>query len=553
MAKESQISARIDEDDPETILASLSAKAPDIEVRDCIRCYKHKNTYKNNKSSMTAVYKAILERTALYLKVEIADMKKNDIIHEIICRIQNLLPDTCRVCEQSYTTNIDDPAYLPCEVCGQEVHRECFEKLIGSPTASLPPGINPHNIPGIHFFCKECEDEISSLLDNKKVFQSSKKDKMGATSNGKSKKPKETRAQEESQNPGQISSDGANTHVFTPQASGGDLSTQSPICDVPTSIGNEIVVEEIIHSSQIAGSSSTPDEPTSIEATSTNDGSSSAKAIQIPPKSLQDNTTVVLQDNITVVPEITVNTAPKKVSEKTCTYYKQNTCRYGVKGTGCPFKHPERCQKLLKHGTAQPTGCNKGKKCELFHPKICPTSITKRECFDPRCHLSHIKGTNRNPKLQTKKPSGSTPSATLLMESVPSNPVTVTETGKGTSTGSANIPTISKDNASAGTGQESVQSNSSFLEFARLIKEELMQAIDLKIALAISNIQIPQPQYKAVPAQPQAQTNPVYPNLLHQLSQMGYLAPQIPYYYPPSPPMPHPQMPHQAAQAQTTC
>ena len=63
----------------------------------------------------------------------------------------------------------------------------------------------------------------------------------------------------------------------------------------------------------------------------------------------------------------------------------------------------------MKHGTKNDKGCNLGKKCTDFHPKMCPMSISKFECFDAKCNLCHVKGTKRKrdthppPKSKTKK------------------------------------------------------------------------------------------------------------------------------------------------------
>ena len=38
-------------------------------------------------------------------------------------------------------------------------------------------------------------------------------------------------------------------------------------------------------------------------------------------------------------------------------------------------------------------GCNQGKKCTEFHPKMCPASMTKGKCTDLKCRFMHVKGT----------------------------------------------------------------------------------------------------------------------------------------------------------------
>ena len=84
--------------------------------------------------------------------------------------------------------------------------------------------------------------------------------------------------------------------------------------------------------------------------------------------------------------------------------FKRNQCKHGLKGTKCTFLHPERCTKLLQHGTKSPDGCSLGKKCEFLHPKMCPSSICKRVCFDPKCQLTHVKGTKRKADNHQDKP-----------------------------------------------------------------------------------------------------------------------------------------------------
>ena len=49
----------------------------------------------------------------------------------------------------------------------------------------------------------------------------------------------------------------------------------------------------------------------------------------------------------------------------------------------------------MTNGTKGPRGCSKGKECEQFHPKMCPSSIKFRECLNESCCLYHVKGTAR--------------------------------------------------------------------------------------------------------------------------------------------------------------
>lgn len=62
----------------------------------------------------------------------------------------------------------------------------------------------------------------------------------------------------------------------------------------------------------------------------------------------------------------------------------------------CQHIHPERCPAFCRHGTDKELGCILGVQCTLFHPRLCPTSVSDRCCFFKRsCRLIHLKGTIR--------------------------------------------------------------------------------------------------------------------------------------------------------------
>jgi hypothetical protein len=90
-------------------------------------------------------------------------------------------------------------------------------------------------------------------------------------------------------------------------------------------------------------------------------------------------------------------------------------------------------------------------------------SLSKHECFDSSCQLVHISGTKRTKPARDK-------------EKLKKSPLTQAEHPPGSK------PPTSSDSQP-----------SSILELARLIKEELMEAMDTKIALAISQIPPPTP------------------------------------------------------------
>ena len=103
-----------DELDTVRILASLCANAPDYEIRDCLRKYSPDFSLKRQKSAFNTVTKAILVKSAEYLNIVTEKLNKPDIVNLLICKVQNLLPDICQLCNASYVSKIDDPPLLSC-------------------------------------------------------------------------------------------------------------------------------------------------------------------------------------------------------------------------------------------------------------------------------------------------------------------------------------------------------------------------------------------------------------------------------------------------------
>ena len=99
-------------------------------------------------------------------------------------------------------------------------------------------------------------------------------------------------------------------------------------------------------------------------------------------------------DTQTVINMNTQSDKKAKIS-KICKFYKQGTCKHGLRGKNCKFDHPVACKKLLTHGNRTPEGCSLGTKCKNYHPKMCPSSLKKKECYRATCKLVHVTGTKR--------------------------------------------------------------------------------------------------------------------------------------------------------------
>ena len=116
---------------PEDVLAHLSMEAPSSEIRDCIRLYDQQRDYGTNKK-LSAVPVGILVETMTYLGVPGQDLYvKPTIVHNLICHIQNLFPETCPICLESYCIGKDKLGLLPCSICGQACHTPCVLRLFG--------------------------------------------------------------------------------------------------------------------------------------------------------------------------------------------------------------------------------------------------------------------------------------------------------------------------------------------------------------------------------------------------------------------------------------
>ena len=79
---------------------------------------------------------------------------KPTIVHNLICCIQNLFPETCPICLESYCVGKDELGLLSCSICGQACRTPCVLGLFGISEAENSFGLgeaeckmNPHNLP----------------------------------------------------------------------------------------------------------------------------------------------------------------------------------------------------------------------------------------------------------------------------------------------------------------------------------------------------------------------------------------------------------------------
>ena len=152
------------------LMIELCAGAPSAAIRDCLRKYKcgNKYTYNDQYNSIQGFTKGVIVDTLSYLgcKNEWTDFVKKQCVHELICRLQNLCPELCTLCNALYCTPKDQISLLSCDICYQEAHRECLftklelnvsEKYTKSDILSL---LNPLNMQGFHYICHSCDKQV---------------------------------------------------------------------------------------------------------------------------------------------------------------------------------------------------------------------------------------------------------------------------------------------------------------------------------------------------------------------------------------------------------
>ena len=120
----------------DNILSDLCEQGGRIstEIKDCLSTYKLNTPTKQLKCHFNHFKKSVIVETLLFLNTSDRNWKdyvKEACIHELICRIQNLLIDNCQFCNKHYATSVSEVPLLQCCLCGQGVHIECLKKLLG--------------------------------------------------------------------------------------------------------------------------------------------------------------------------------------------------------------------------------------------------------------------------------------------------------------------------------------------------------------------------------------------------------------------------------------
>lgn len=366
------------------ILAGLCATAPQ-EVRDCLRLYEPRNTFTEHKLQFSGCNKPVLVATLDYLQIPDQDMyKKPKCVTNLICRIQNLLPDDCKLCGETYCVTLGEEPLLTCAICGQGTHNKCIlnhfgiqpSEHDGFTTEDASTLVNPRSLPGVHYMCGACEE--SAIPDKKEGLLE--------------------RYSTSSQDVTLLCSQQSQQNTTLPNH-GADDTQEGDVED---------------------GEQAEQTLPTSPHSQQLNQGSDPQEQLDSPPAWIQT------QQHHPPRPQQVRQPQGKRQQDQPppanqqqrqqqsgarrniCRFYRQGTCRHGIVGRNCPQEHPPPCKKLMKHGNRTPNGCTLGRECEYFHPKMCQSSLRKKECFNDDCKLKHITGTKRRPSPSSQDPGTST-------------------------------------------------------------------------------------------------------------------------------------------------
>ena len=481
----------------EDLIAELCLSAPSENVKFCLRNYEYGKPLQTILRDFEKVKREPLRDTAQYLRLPNVDKTKKALAHLIVCRIQNLLPDKCFLCNEHYRISNTEVPILECAICGQGVHKECWVDIAS--TMMNPNDIpeelnadtfkalfNPLKLPGMFYICNACQP---TTIPSDETGNYKRKNKSSTTAEKQPLLPQTQVNSNEKENPLQLE-----RQETTSQETESQKTSYQSSADQDT----RRYESDELPSAQPGGNSSAR----AAEAEAKHNEQQHFDQSWNSFRAEEDNTQVVRRESLSEPEE------PKSKSEVLCRHFREGNCKHGMKGRECKYNHPKVCSKFTQHGTRQPRGCAKGRKCEHFHPKMCMDSLRKGECFTETCRFNHVKGTKRHPPVRK---------------------INVEENRVKGKSGEDNLPrkkSIVGENNDTG----------SFLEMISLLKQEILETLNQKITSIQSQIQqIHQAQSSTFPQAAMYQqtqlpsTNPV----LYRPAHPQTPAPTFPPYFQP--------------------
>ena len=324
-------------EDRKTVMATLCEGAPNVTVRDCLRKYDPSKENAQIERALKTEKKAVLLDTLEYLGcTDMKEYKQSALPHELICRVQNLFPDKCGLCNEQHCIKLDDRPIVSCVRCGQGCHNSCVLSHIGISEEELNESnqfglaiLNPYAALGLFYICPPCQKYV--IPDKESL-----KRKNGPAS----RLPTTIDTQQQEVTP--VIQQSLNQNNSTPAIH----NPRSRVNSASSSLSDESFHQARDDEEDLAANGRDTDRPRPI-----------------------------------------------------CKFYKQGRCKNGISGKKdgiCNFSHPKPCRRFLANGTNQRRGCTQGSQCSDFHPQMCHRSLKDRICTRSDCKFMHIKGTKRH-------------------------------------------------------------------------------------------------------------------------------------------------------------
>jgi hypothetical protein len=344
-------------DEYNRIIAELVTKAPNEQTKDCIRLYNPENNLKKHHRAFNSQVKDVLVETLTFLGFPgKEEYDKETVVHDMVCAIQNYLPDTCRICKDEYRTRLGETPLLKCCKCGQGVHNKCFKDMLGLPDGDgdmeisadeVMKTIDPTRLQGLHYFCGGCEKLIIPSPEDGKLRKHITTDK---------EPPAGTRE----------------THETDKEA------------------------EQTHENDDVEAA----DETTKSETTKSVPACTCNKTVNA-------QTTNCVSEEVPVCKFYRQNKCRYK-NPKECKFLHPRPCKKLVQhgtneqrgctlGKKCSEYHPIMCRDSLTKGICFNESCRKShiRGTKRTPNLACKQSVTEGVCLDENCKLTHVKGTRR--------------------------------------------------------------------------------------------------------------------------------------------------------------
>ena len=142
------------------VIGGLLLRADDFS-KQVLSAYSLSENFNANEKNLSKFSVAVLEGSAVYLKVTIRDSNdkklynKKGLTQKIVMKIDSLMPTSCVLCSSWYKVGIDDNSFFSCHCCMRGSH-DCNEMK------KIHSAVSNHLSGGIVWLCSLCQVERSS-------------------------------------------------------------------------------------------------------------------------------------------------------------------------------------------------------------------------------------------------------------------------------------------------------------------------------------------------------------------------------------------------------